>query len=287
MNQNNKPSGSRPASRGAAMRAQKRNQEDAHKLMSQYAPANAPNTEQPPRRANQITDEANKLKITFLGGQDAIGEKNMQVLEWQNDAIILDCGNDLSVDLPGVNYTIADTTYLDSIRNKIRGYVISHGHLDHLGGLKHIVPNYPAPIYGSRFTIGVIQKTFDDAAAESGLTYKPDTKIMNMDAHEKLKLGVFMVELVRITHSVPESACIIVDTPIGRVVNTGDFRLDPEPLDHMPSDVARLRQLGDEGVLIGMSESTYSNVPGRQQTEHKLQQSFHDVISSPAGRGIV
>jgi len=269
-------------SRGQAMRAQKRNQEDAHKLMNQYAPASQ---EAQPRRANQTaTDDLNMLKITFLGGQDGIGEKNMQVLEWQNDAIILDCGNDLSVNLPGVNYTIADTTYLESIRQKIKGYVISHGHLDHLGGLKHIVPKFPAPIYASRFTIGVVEKTFEDATAESGLEFVPKTVIMNMDGHERLKLGVFTIELVRITHSVPESACIIVDTPVGRVVNTGDFRLDPEPLDHMPSDVARLRQLGDEGILIAMDESTYTNVPGRQLTEHTLQQSYHDLIGHAEGR---
>lgn len=271
-------------SRGQAMRAQKRNQEDAHKLMNQYAPASQ-NTEAQPRRANQTpTDDLNKLKITFLGGQDGIGEKNMQVLEWQNDAIILDCGNDLSVDLPGVNYAIADTTYLESIRQKIKGYVISHGHLDHLGGLKHIVPKFPAPIYASRFTMGVIEKSFEDATAESGLEFKPKMEIMNMDNHERLKVGVFTIELVRITHSVPESSCIIVDTPVGRVVNTGDFRLDPEPLDHMPSDVARLKQLGDEGVLVAMDESTYTNVPGRQQTEHTLQQSYHDLIGKAEGR---
>src|SRR5262249_19201679 len=146
-------------SRGAAIRASKRAQEDAHKLMSQYAPA----VQDEKSRANVIKDDFNKLKISFLGGQDGIGEKNMQVIEWQNDAIIIDCGNDLGLDLPGVNYAIADTAYLESIRNKIRGYIISHGHLDHLGGLKHIVPRFPAPIYGSRFTIGVVEKTFDDA----------------------------------------------------------------------------------------------------------------------------
>lgn len=272
-------------SRGAAMRAQKRTQEDAHKLVSQYASATKPQTNE--GRANKITDNFDKLKITFLGGQDGIGEKNMQVIEWQNDAIILDCGNNLGLELPGVNYTIADTTYLESIRHKIKGYVISHGHLDHLGGLKHVVPKFPAPIYGSRFTIGVVEKTFEDLSAETGEMYTPQTVVMNMDNHERLKLGNFTVELVRITHSVPESSCIIVDTPAGRIVNTGDFRLDPEPLDHMPSDVARLKQLGDEGVLLLMSESTYTDKPGRQMTEHTLQQSFHDVIGNAEGRVFV
>lgn len=272
------------SSRGAAMRAQKRNQDDAHKAISQYIQPVA-TAEQ--RRANVITDDFEKLKITFLGGQDGIGEKNMQVIEWQNDALILDCGNNLGLDLPGVNYSIADTSYLDTIKHKIRGYVISHGHLDHLGGLKHVVPKYPAPIHGSRFTLGVVEKTIDDMNSEMGLNFEPQLVIMNMDSHERLKLGAFTIELVRVTHSVPESSLIVVDTPVGRIINTGDFRLDPEPLDQMPTDIERLKKLGDEGVLLLMSESTYSNTPGRQLTESTLQQSFHDIIGNAEGRVFV
>lgn len=272
-------------SRGAAVRAQKRAQTDAQRIANQYMPA--PADQQQPReqrRANVITDDFNKLKITFLGGQEDIGEKNMQVIEWQNDALIIDCGNNLGVELPGVNYTIADPTYLEGIKHKLRGYVITHGHLDHLGGLKHIVPKFPAPIYGSRFTLGVVEKTFEDAAAETGLEFKPDLQIMNMDNHERVKLGVFTLELVRITHSVPESSCVVVDTPVGRIINTGDWRLDPEPLDEKPTDAERLRQLGDEGVLLLMSDSCGTTKPGRTPTEHSLQQSFHDIIARAEGR---
>ena len=159
--------------------------------------------------------------------------------------------------------------------------------MDHVGGLKHIVPRVPAPIYGSRFTIGVVEKTFEDARAESGLDFKPNLQVINMDSHERLKIADFTIELVRVTHSVPESACVVIDTPIGRIINTGDFRLDPEPLDNMPSDIARLKQLGDEGVLLLMSESTYTNTPGRQLTEHTLQQSFYDLIGGAEGRVFV
>lgn len=273
------------SSRGAAVRAQKKSQMDAIKIANQYSAAKVQESPQP-RRANAI-DDSPRLKITFLGGQEGIGEKNMQVIEWQNDALILDCGNDLAVDLPGINYAVNDPTYLEQIKHKIRGYVISHGHLDHLGGLKHIVPKFPAPIYGSRFTIGVIEKTFEDAYAETGLEFEPQLVIMNMDNHERLKVGAFFVELVRITHSVPESSCIVVDTPVGRIINTGDYRLDPEPLDQKPSDVKRLKELGDEGVLALLSESTYSDTPGRQQTEHILQKSFHDIIGNAEGRVFV
>lgn len=271
----------RSVSRSAAIRAQKRSLEDAQKLLSQYTSA-AQKAEKKPR-ANQITDDFNKLKITFLGGLEDVGEKNTTIIEYQNDAIILDCGNNLGVDLPGINYEIADPTYLETIRHKIKGYVITHGHLDHIGGLKHIVPKFPAPIYGSRFSIGVIEKTFEDLPAGSEM-YTPKTVIMNMDAHERLKVGNFMVEHIRVTHSIPESSAVCIDTPVGRIIATGDFRLDPEPLDQMPTDVARLKQLGDKGVLMLLTESSYSDSEGRTPTEHTLQQSFHDVISQAQGR---
>lgn len=272
------------SSRGEAIRAQRRSNEMASKLASEYLDAKDNQLE---KRANIIKGDKNKLRVTFLGGQDGIGEKNMQVVEYGDDALILDCGFNLGLELPGVNYAIPDTTYLDSIKHKIRGYVISHGHLDHVGGLKHIVPKYPAPIYGSRYSIGVIEQSFENAAADTGLDYKPSTVIMNMDAHEKLKLGSFFIELVRITHSIPEANCIVVETPVGKIINTGDFRLDPEPLDQMPSDIARLEELGREGVLLLMSESTYSNKEGRTLTEHTLQDSFNDLISKAEGRVIV
>src|ERR1019366_10567893 len=101
------------------------------------------------------------LKIIGLGGMDGAGSKNMLLVEYMNDEVILDCGNDLGVDLPGINYGIADTTYLEQIKHKLRAYVITHGHLDHIGGLPHIVPSVPAPIYGSKFTIGMIAKHFE------------------------------------------------------------------------------------------------------------------------------
>ncbi|MEI7682888.1 MAG: ribonuclease J [Candidatus Saccharibacteria bacterium] len=281
-----KPAGSKPASgisRGAAIRAQRRTQDDATKAISLYASA-ASSDAKPRRTPASVGDGFDKLKVTFLGGLEDVGEKNMAVIEWQNDAVVLDCGINLGIDLPGVNYAISDTTYLESIKHKLRAYIITHGHLDHIGGLKHTVPKFPAPIYGSRFTIGIVEKSFDDINAETGSDYKPELIIMNMDTHERLKVGPFMVEFVRVTHSIPEASTVVLDTPVGRIVATGDFRLDPEPLDQLPSDIDRLKQLGDEGVLLLLTESSYSDSPGRTPTEHTLQQSFHDVIDQANGR---
>lgn len=267
-------------SRGAAIRAQKRSAETAQKLINEYQSAEMKKID---TRANKVTDDFEKLKLTFLGGLDDVGEKNCMVFEYQNDAIIVDCGNNLGVDLPGINYEIADPTYLESIRHKIKGYVITHGHLDHIGGLKHIVPKFPAPLYGSRFTLGVVEKTFEDIPPGTEL-FTPQMIVMNMDAHERLKIGVFTIELLRITHAIPEATAVCIDTPVGRVINTGDFRLDPEPLDHLPSDIKRLKELGDEGVLMLLSDSTNADKEGRTPTEHTLEQSFHDIIVGAQGR---
>lgn len=269
-------------SRGAAVRAQKRSQADAQKIANQYASA-AGLMPQSERRANVI-DDSPRLKVIGLGGMDGGGSKNMILVEYMNDAVVMDCGNDLGVDLPGINYGIADTTYLESIRHKLRGYIITHGHLDHIGGLPHIVPKFPAPVYGSRFTIGRVEEIFENFGLPMPDGFELKTIEMNEDTHERLKVGEFYVELVRITHSIPGSTCIVLDTPVGRLINTGDFRLDPNPLDHERSDVDRLKELGDEGVLALLSESTTVERAGRTPSESTIEQSFIDIMENAPGR---
>lgn len=267
-------------SRGQAVRAQRRSQQDAQRIASQYVAAE---TGDKPRRANVI-DDSPRLKIIGLGGMDGGGSKNMILVEYMNDAVILDCGNDLGVDLPGINYGIADTAYLDQIKHKLRAYIITHGHLDHIGGLPHIVPKFPAPIYGSRFTIGRVEEIFENFGLPMPDGFELKTVTMNEDTHERLKIGEFFVELVRVTHSIPGSTVIVLDTPVGRIINTGDFRLDPNPLDHERTDVERLKQLGDEGVLALLSESTTTERLGRTPSESTIEQSFKDIMDQAPGR---
>lgn len=274
---------SKPAvSRGAAVRAQKRSQADAQRVANQYQSAAAIAMPRE-RRANYI-DDSPRLKVIGLGGMDGGGSKNMILVEYMDDAVIMDCGNDLGVDLPGINYGIADTTYLDTIKHKLRGYIITHGHLDHIGGLPHIVPKYPAPIYGSKFTIGRVEEIFENFGLPMPEGFELRTVMMNESTHERLKVGPFFVELVRITHSIPGSTCIVLDTPVGRLINTGDFRFDPNPLDHEASDYERLKQLGDEGVLALLSESTTVERPGRTPSESTIEQSFIDIMDRAPGR---
>ncbi|MBC7546135.1 ribonuclease J [Candidatus Saccharibacteria bacterium] len=274
-----KPIGGLTSSRGQAVRAQKRSQMDAQRIANQYQSAEAAR----PARAN-VLDDSPRLKLIGLGGMDGGGSKNMILVEYLNDAVIMDCGNDLGVDLPGINYGIADTTYLESIAHKLRAYIITHGHLDHIGGLPHIVPKFPAPIYGSKFTIGRVEEIFANFGLPMPDGFELRTVTMNENTHERLKIGPFFVELVRITHSIPGSTCIVLDTPVGRFINTGDFRLDPNPLDHERSDIERLVELGKEGVLALLSESTTVERLGRTPSESTIEQSFIDIIDRAPGR---
>lgn len=266
--------------RGEAMRAGRRNFETADKAVDRW---NVFEKHHEHQVSSVPALQKDRLRITILGGLEGIGEKNMSVIEYGNDAIIVDCGFDLSVDLPGVNFAIPATHYLDTIKDKIRGYVITHGHMDHTGGLPYVVPKYPAPIYGSHFTVGMVQKQFENVQ-ENGIDFEPEVVEMHMDNHQRMVIGCFTIECLRITHSIPDASAVIIDTPVGRILNTGDFRLDPEPLDHQPSDTARLKSAGDEGVLVLMSESSYTDSPGRTPTEHTLQKSFDDIFASAPGR---
>ncbi len=274
-----KDNGSKPTvSRGAAVRAQKRTQMDAQRVANQYLPAS-----EDKGRANFI-DDSPRLKIIGLGGMDGGGSKNTILVEYMNDAVIIDAGNDLSVDLPGINYGIADMAYLEGIKHKLRAYVITHGHLDHIGGLPHIVPKFPAPIYGSKFTIGRVEEIFENFGLPMPEGFELQTVTMNENTHERLKVGEFYVELVRITHSIPGSTCVVIDTPVGRIINTGDFRFDPNPLDHERSDYERLEELGKEGVLALLSESTTVERMGRTPSESTIEQSFIDIMDQAPGR---
>jgi ribonuclease J len=282
-NPNNNGGNGRPASRGAAIRAQKRASEDAHRIASQYLPADDQGSQDQKRRANFI-DDTPRLKIIGLGGMDGGGSKNTILVEYKNDVVVMDCGSDLGVDLPGINYGIADMAYLESVKHKIKGYIITHGHLDHIGGLPHVLPLYPAPVYGSKFTIGRVEEIFGNFGLPMPDGFELKTVTMNEKTHERLKIGEFFVEFVTVTHAIPGSTSIVLDTPVGRIINTGDFRLDPNPLDHEKTDTDRLIELGREGVLALLSESTTCERPGRTPSESVLEESFSNIMDQAPGR---
>lgn len=270
--------------RGEAMRAGRRNFETADKAVDRWNVF-----EKHHEKHADFTPAVTKdrLRVTFLGGLEGIGEKNMMVLEYGEDAIIVDCGFDLSVDLPGVNYAIPATHYLEGIKHKIKAYAITHGHMDHIAALPYVYEKYPAPIFSaSHFCSEMIAKQFASINEERGTDLEPERIVLAMDNHERHVVSPnFTIEFLRITHSIPDCSALIIDTPAGRVVNTGDFRLDPEPLDNFPSDVKRLQEIGDDGkTLLLMSDSTNARYPGRTPTEHTLQKSFDDIFAQSRGR---
>ncbi len=272
----------------AASRELKRNQDDANKqaLFSDVVTdADKAKLQIRQKKVNELDNGELKLKVTPLGGQDGVGSKNMAVIEYGDDAIVVDVGFNLGLDLPGINYAIPDITYLESIKHKVRGYVLTHGHLDHIGAAPYIIPKIPAPVYGSHFTIGMVEKQITDSDLD--LDFEPETVAMNIDNHEKLKVGPFYIELIRVTHSIPDSTALRIQTPVGNIIHTGDFRLDPEPLDNHPTDLDRLKELGKDDVLLLMSESTNTENPGRTATEHTLEQSFHDILHQSPGRVLI
>ena len=275
----------RSASRGEAIRAQRRNMDDVNRMLDQYQTADAFKSEKT-RRANEL-DNSPRLKVIGLGGVDVGGSNNMIILEWKDEAIVIDCGNNLGVNLPGINYAISDITYLESIKHKLKAYVITHGHLDHIGGLPHIVPRVPAPIYGSNFTIGMVEKFFNNFGIAMPEGFELNTVVMNETTHEKLKIGSFFVELVRVTHSIPGSTVVVVDTPVGKVVCTGDYKLDPQPHDHEKSDIDRFKELGKDGVLLLLNECLGATKIGHTPTEQSIEQSFIDLFERAPGRVFV
>lgn len=218
--------------------------------------------------------DAGKLKIVPLGGLGQIG-KNIMALEYEDDIIIMDMGFTFpGDDQPGIDLVVPDTHYLEERKHKIRGIIITHAHEDHVGGIPFILPKIPAPIYAAQFTVKFIERKLE----EYKMDFKPEFHIVNQDNHEKIQLGVFNVEFIRITHSIPDACAIAVRTPVGTIVNTGDWRFEEDPLDGKKSDKARLKELGDEGIKLLMCDSTNCENPGRTPSEKEIVETIDEIL---------
>ena len=218
--------------------------------------------------------DAGKLKIVPLGGLGQVG-KNIMALEYENDIIIMDMGFTFpGEDQPGIDLVVPDTHYLEERKHKIRGIIITHAHEDHVGGIPFILPKIPAPIYAAQFTVKFIERKLE----EYKMDFKPELHIINQDNHEKIQLGVFNVEFIRITHSIPDACAIAVQTPVGTIVNTGDWRFEENPLDGKMSDKTRLKELGDAGVALLMCDSTNCENPGRTPTEREIVETIDEIL---------
>ncbi|MFH0942475.1 MAG: ribonuclease J [Chloroflexota bacterium] len=222
-----------------------------------------------------------KLRIIPLGGLGEIG-KNMMVMEYEDDIIIIDAGLMFpDQEMMGIDLVIPDTGYLQDRVNRIRGIIITHGHQDHIGALPYLLPLLNAPIYATKLTKGLIEVELKEQRVRS----KVDLRVVPPDG--VVTLGKFRVEFFPVCHSIPDSAGLIIDTPLGKVVHSGDFKLDHTPVDGKPTDFSRLARLGTEEVLLLFSDSTYAELPGYTPSESVVGESLDRVIASAPGRVIV
>jgi ribonuclease J len=222
-----------------------------------------------------------KLKIIPLGGLSEIG-KNMMVIEYEDDIIAIDAGLMFpEEEMLGIDLVIPDISYLLENREKIRGIVITHGHEDHIGALPYLLPQLNVPVYSTKLTQGLIAVKLKERKALAGAVLK------TVPSNGKISLGKFKIEFFPVCHSIPDSAGLIIRTPIGTVVHSGDFKLDYTPVDGKPTNLSRLAQLGAQKVLLLLSDSTYAELPGYTPSERVVGETLDRVIAKAPGRVIV
>lgn len=223
---------------------------------------------------------ASKLKITPLGGVGEIG-KNMTVIEYGKDMIVVDCGMIFpDDDMPGIDMVIPDMTYIEKNVDKLRGIFITHGHEDHIGALPYALQNLNVPVYGTRFTLALIEHKL----LESHITGADLKCVVPGDT---IRLGCFAVEFIKTGHSIAGAAALAITTPIGVVIHTGDFKVDYTPIDGEPIDLARFAHYGTKGVLLLMSDSTNVEMPGHTQSEREIGKTFEHCFDKAKGRVVV
>ena len=224
---------------------------------------------------------AEKLKIISLGGLNEIG-KNLTVYEYGNDIVVVDCGMGFpDDDMYGIDVVIPDVTYLIKNQQKIRGIFITHGHEDHIGALPYVLRSIKAPIYATRMSAGLIKLKLE----EHRLLDK--TKLITCEAGNVVKAGKFSVEFIHVNHSIADAVAFAIKCPVGTVVHTGDFKIDTTPIQGGMMDLARLGELGKEGVLALLADSTNVERPGYTRSERSVGNSFDALFRGCQERIIV
>lgn len=220
------------------------------------------------------------LSIIPLGGVEEIG-LNMTVMEYDDDLIIVDAGLMFpEEDMLGVDFVIPDFSYLIENKDKIKGVVLTHGHEDHTGALPFLLKEIDVPIYGTPLTLGLVKEKLKEHSLES-------TKLIPVKPRDVVNLGVFSIEFVRVTHSIVDGVGLGIDTPVGKVVHTGDFKLDPTPVDGQLMDFHKFSEYGEKGTLVLLSDSTNAEKGGFTFSEKEVSRAFEDIFSKAHGRIII
>ncbi|MDD5952535.1 MAG: ribonuclease J [Oscillospiraceae bacterium] len=225
--------------------------------------------------------EKPSIKVYFLGGLNEIG-KNFTLFECGDDMVIVDCGMAFpDGDLPGVDIVIPDFTFVERNAQKIRGLVVTHGHEDHIGAIPYLLKKLRLPIYSTSLTLGLI----DGKLREHGLQGKVQLNVVNPG--QTIKLGCMGVELIHVNHSISDAVAVAIHSPAGTVVHTGDFKIDCTPLKEDVIDLGRFAELGQEGVLALLADSTNADRPGYTPTERKISASFEQIFNENADKRLI
>ena len=225
--------------------------------------------------------KGSNLKIIPLGGLHEIG-KNITVFEYENDIIVVDCGLAFPEDeMLGVDLVIPDITYLEKNKEKIRGMFITHGHEDHIGAIPYFLKKINVPIYATRLTCGLIRNKLEEHKLLKS------TKLIEVNQGENVKAGKFSIEFIRSSHSIPDSVALAIKSPVGTILHTGDFKIDYTPIDGKIMDLGRIAELGNEGVLALMSDSTNSERKGFTMSEKTVGNVFERLFEGCRKRIVV
>ncbi len=221
------------------------------------------------------------VKIGFLGGLNEVG-KNMTVYEYEEDMILVDCGMSFpDPDMLGVDLVIPDFTYVENNIDKIKGILITHGHEDHIGGLPYLLKSANIPVYATKLTIGLISGKLKEHELLSS------ANLNVISSGDKVKLGKFTVEAIHVNHSIPDAVAYAIKTKAGTIVQMGDFKIDNTPIDGEVINLNRFAQIGDEGVLCMLSDSTNAERPGYTESERKVGESFENLFRKAGDRRIL
>lgn len=221
------------------------------------------------------------VKIAFLGGLNEVG-KNLTVIEYDNEIIVIDCGLAFpDASMPGIDLVIPDFTYLEKNADKVKGIFITHGHEDHIGGLSYLLKVVKAPVFSTKLTLGLIECKLREAKMLS------DVKLNSIKPDDRIKVGGFEIEAIHVNHSIPDALAFAVRCKEGVIIHTGDFKIDSTPIDGEMMNLARLGQLGNEGVLCLLSDSTNAERSGYTESERKVGESFENLFRKAGNRRLI